>query len=213
MGLIKWLASSISENINLETNLELEQELSLLQEKHDELESENNELFERLTTSGDNFYKLAKENKELVTENDRLLKNYNELRTNRDSVKLRETCIILQKKLNDSERMRKLNFSLSQAKSFISDKNNKQQMIECLHHNFKQYIDANNLLVPQVAEKYDVAPETIRRMYVGTRGTSVTTFDLFEGDLCDFYGCLPLDLVTKKLDHSVNGDPVNLGGN
>lgn len=116
MGLIKWLASSISENMNLETNLELEQELSLLQEKHDELESENNELFERLATSGDNFEKLAKENKELVTENDRLLKNYNELRTNRDSVKLRETCIILQKKLNDSERMRKLNFSLSQAK-------------------------------------------------------------------------------------------------
>lgn len=199
MGLIKWLGKSISENINLQTDLELEQELLLLQEKYDELDIENESLHERLITSGRNFDKLAKENKSLVTENNRLSDNYKELVARRDSTKLKERCIELQKELSDSERMRKLNFSLSQAKSFISDKANKEQMIDCLHHNFKQYIDLNNLLVPQVAEKYGVVPETIRRMYHGTRGTSVTTFDLFEGDLCDFYECMPLDLVTKKL--------------
>ncbi|MDT2781412.1 hypothetical protein P7H41_05490 [Vagococcus fluvialis] len=213
MGLIKWLAKCISENINLATDLELEQELLLLQEKYDELDIENESLHERLITSGRNFDKLAKENKSLVTENNRLSDNYKELVAKRDSTKLKERCIELQKELSDSERMRKLNFSLSQAKSFISDKSNKEQLIECLHHNFKQYVDLNNLLVPQVAEKYGVVPETIRRMYHGTRGTSVTTFDLFEGDLCDFYECMPFDLVTKKLDHSINSDPVNLGGN
>lgn len=206
MGLIKWLGKSISENINLETNLELEQEIQLLQHGFNNLDNEIYELQERLDTSNENYQKLAKENMLLVKENQRLTNNYEELKANKDSNRLKEMNYKLTKDLKESERMRKLNYSLSQAKSFISDKANKQQMIDCLHHNFKQYIDANNLLVPQVAEKYDVVPETIRRMYHGTRGTSVTTFDLFEGDLCNFYDCMPLDLVTKKLDRITDLD-------
>ncbi|MEQ7217852.1 hypothetical protein ABQD64_05420 [Vagococcus fluvialis] len=199
MGLIKWLGKSISDNINLETNLELEQEIQLLQHGFNNLDNEIYELQERLDTSNDNYQILAKENMLLVKENQRLTNNYEELKSNKDSNRLKEMNYKLTKDLKESERMRKLNYSLSQAKSFISDKSNKEQLIECLHHNFKQYVDLNNLLVPQVAEKYGVVPETIRRMYIGTRGTSVTTFDLFEGDLCDFYECMPLDLVTKKL--------------
>lgn len=213
MGLIKWLGKSISENINLATDLELEQEILQLKQELDDFETLTNSLQERLDETSNHYLLSVKENKILNNEVERITSNYEELSKNRDSKKLRETCIDLQKKLNQSEKMRKLNFSLSQAKSFISDKSNKEQMIACLHHNFKQYIDLNNLLVPQVAEKYGVVPETIRRMYHGTRGTSVTTFDLFEGDLCVFYDCMPLDLVTKKLDHSINSDPVSLGGN
>lgn len=199
MGLIKWLGKNISENINLATDLELEQEIIQLKQELDDFDTLTNSLQERLDETSRNYLDAVYENKDLLAENERLTNNYNELKTNRDSIKLRERCIILQKKLNESDRMRKLNHSLSQAKSFISHKDNKQQMIDCLHHNFKQYIDTNNLLVSQVAAEYGVVPETIRRMYIGTRGTSVTTFDLFEGDLCDFYGCLPLDLVTEKL--------------
>lgn len=199
MGLIKWLGKSISENINLATDLELEQEIIQLKQELDDFETLTNSLQERLDETSNHYLLSVKENKILNKEVERITSNYEELSKNKDSKKLRETCIDLQKKFNQSEKMRKLNFSLSQAKSFISDKANKEQMIDCLHHNFKQYIDTNNLLVPQVAEKYGVVPETIRRMYIGTRGTSVTTFDLFEGDLCDFYECMPLDLVTEKL--------------
>ena len=59
MGLIKWLGKSISENINLETNLELEQEIQLLQHGFNNLDNEIYELQERLDTSNDNYQKLA----------------------------------------------------------------------------------------------------------------------------------------------------------
>lgn len=150
-----------------------------------------------------------KDVKTLENELKRVTNDYNELSEaktdNKDKRKikqLKETIVELNKQLENSEQRRHLAFSLSQAQSFISDSDNKNKAIECLSHNFKLYVDGTQASFNELADKYDVTRETIRRIYSGARGTSVNTFEKMEGDMCDFFGCMPFELVSEKLEVS-----------
>lgn len=124
----------------------------------------------------------------------------NKLQNSKPDKKLKQRNKELEEQLEQSEKMRKLNYSLSEAKSFVADKRNKDKLIECLSHNLKLYADENELTFSQLGEAYEVSRETARRIYAGERGTSVTTFELMESDMCAYFECMPLELVTEKVE-------------
>lgn len=137
----------------------------------------------------------------------RLQKNYSELASKktdksdkRKIKKYKEQVIDLQNKLTDSENSRKLANSRAEAFVLIDDKANTSNIMKNLSHNLSVYLKAKDISYSEFADKYKVGKETVRRMCNGTRGTSVKSFSAYEGDLCEFFGCMPIDLIEDKLE-------------
>lgn len=140
-------------------------------------------------------------------EKDRLQKNYKELASEKtdksDKRKIKnykEQVIDLQNKLTDSETSRKLANSRAEAFVLIDDKANTSNIMKNLSHNLSVYLKANDISYSEFSDKHKLGSETVRRMCNGTRGTSVKSFSSYEGDLCEFFGCMPIELIEKKLE-------------
>lgn len=140
-------------------------------------------------------------------EKDRLQKNYSELASKktdksdkRKIKKYKEQVIDLQNKLTNSETSRKLANSRAEAFVLIDDKKSGDDIMKNLSHNLSVYLKANDISYSEFADKYDLGKETVRRMCNGTRGTSVKSFSAYECDLCEFFGCMPIDLIEEKLE-------------
>lgn len=140
-------------------------------------------------------------------EKNRLQNNYNELASKKTDKsdkhkikKYKEQIIDLENKLTDAETSRKLANSRAEAFVLIDDKKNGDDIMKNLSHNLSVYLKANDISYSEFEYKYKVGRETVRRMCNGTRGTSVKSFSAYEGDLCEFFGCMPIDLIEEKLE-------------
>lgn len=157
--------------------------------------------YERTTEDLDRF---KSELRASEIEKDRLQNNYNELaskKTDKRKIKkYKEQVIDLQNKLTDAETSRKLANSRAEAFVLIDDKKNGDDIMKNLSHNLSVYLKAKDISYSEFADKYKVGRETVRRMCNGTRGTSVKSFSAYEGDLCEFFGCMPIELIEKKLE-------------
>lgn len=142
-------------------------------------------------------------------EKNRLQNNYNELASKKTDKsdkhkikKYKEQVIDLQNKLTDAENSRKLANSRAEAFVLIDDKANTSNIMKNLSHNLSVYLKENDISYSEFADKYKLGGETVRRMCNGTRGTSVKSFSAYECDLCEFFGCMPFELIEKKLEVS-----------
>lgn len=142
-----------------------------------------------------------------VTENKRLQKNYDELKSKKSQStlssknnRLKEQIVVLSEALAVTKDSRDLNKSLREAYEFIEDMSNKQDLMKNLGHNFKRYVDENNINITTLAKELGLVRETLRRIYESTRGTSVTTFKLIEYDMCKYFNCMPVDLVKGRVE-------------
>ena len=162
--------------------------------------------YERATEDLDRF---KSELRASEIEKNRLQNNYSELASKKTDKsdkhkikKYKEQIIDLQNKLTDAETSRKLANSRAEAFVLIDDKDNNAGIMENLSHNLSIYLKANGISYSEFADKYDLGRETVRRMCNGTRGTSVKSFSAYEGDLCEFFGCMPIELIEEKLEVS-----------
>lgn len=140
-------------------------------------------------------------------EKNRLQNNYSELASKKTDKsdkhkikKYKEQVIDLKNKLTDAENSRKLANSRAEAFVLIDDKNNSDDIMKNLSHNLCVYLKENNINFGDFADDYKLGRETVRRMCNGTRGTSVKSFSAYEGDLCEFFECMPIELIEKKLE-------------
>ena len=199
MGLIKWLADSISENLNLKTDLELEQEYLHLQEKYNELDSLYESMHERLITSSDNFEKLAKENKSLVTENDRLIKNKDEL-----SNALKDKPQSQFEKQNISlKKINKKLLDVVETYEYLGVKENQKTAKEVFSHNVNVYLSDNNMKYIDLADKVKMNRKTMGAIVAGNRGATTNTIPLLEVELCSHFKRSLLELVSVKMEETI----------
>ena len=205
------LANELALNItNYEKVIqEFKEQVDILTRERDAAKTNARDTTRKYEQATEDLERFKSELKASEIEKDRLQKNYSELaskKTNKSDKrkikKYKEQVIDLQNKLTDSENSRKLANSRAEAFVLIDDKKNSDGIMKNLSHNLSVYLKANDINYSEFADKYKVGRETVRRMCNGTRGTSVKSFSAYEGDLCEFFGCMPIELIEKKLEVS-----------
>lgn len=200
------LANELALNItNYEKTIqEFKEQVDILTRERDAAKTNARDTTRKYEQATEDLERFKSELKASEIEKDRLQKNYSELaskKTDKRKIKkYKEQSIDLQNKLTDSENSRKLANSRAEAFVLIDDKDNNAGIMKNLSHNLSVYLKANGISYSEFADKYKVGRETVRRMCNGTRGTSVKSFSVYEGDLCEFFGCMPIDLIEKKLE-------------
>ena len=202
------LASELALNITNydKTIQEFKEQVDILTCERDAAKTNARDTTRKYEQAMEDLERFKSELKASEIEKDRLQKNYRELaseKTDKHKIKkYKEQVIDLQNKLTDSENSRKLANSRAEAFVLIDDTDNNTGIMKNLSHNLCVYLKENNINFGDFADDYKLGRETVRRMCNGTRGTSVKSFSAYEGDLCEFFGCMPIDLVEEKLEVS-----------
>lgn len=203
------LANELALNITNydKTIQEFKEQVDILTRERDAAKTNARDTTRKYEQATEDLERFKSELRASEIEKDRLQKNYSELASKktdksdkRKIKKYKEQVIDLQNKLTDSENSRKLANSRAEAFVLIDDKANTSNIMKNLSHNLSVYLKAKDISYSEFADKYKVGKETVRRMCNGTRGTSVKSFSAYEGDLCEFFGCMPIDLIEDKLE-------------
>lgn len=205
----KELASELALNItNYEKTIqEFKKQVDILTRERDAAKTNARDTTNKFERATEDLERFKSELRASEIEKDRLQNNYSELaseKTNKSDKrkikKYKEQVIDLQNKLTDAENSRKLANSRAEAFVLIDDKKNSDGIMENLSHNLSVYLKASGISYSEFADKYKLGRETVRRMCNGTRGTSVKSFSAYECDLCEFFGCMPIELIEEKLE-------------
>lgn len=205
----KELASELALNITNydEVIAEFKNKVDILTRERDAAKISARDTTRKYKRATEDLERFKSELRASEIEKNRLQNNYSELASKKTDKsdkhkikKYKEQIIDLQNKLTDSENSRKLANSRAEAFVLIDDKANTSNIMKNLSHNLCVYLKENNINFGDFADDYKLGRETVRRMCNGTRGTSVKSFSAYEGDVCEFFGCMPIDLIEKKLE-------------
>ena len=203
------LANELALNItNYEKTIqEFKEQVDILTRERDAAKTNARDTTRKYERATEDLERFKSELRASEIEKNRLQNNYSELASKKTDKsdkhkikKYKEQVIDLKNKLTDAENSRKLANSRAEAFMLIDDKANTSNIMKNLSHNLSVYLKANDISYSDFADKYKLGRETVRRMCNGTRGTSVKSFSSYEGDLCEFFECMPIELIEKKLE-------------